>query len=95
VTGEKTKERVYHYAFAKLEMWLCACKPESEGGFPGFRDENGNIFISYSSFERMLPKNIRQMTETHKAMCGCELCIGKRNIHKSLIEWQVAQLKQF
>jgi hypothetical protein len=95
VTGKMILQRVFHYVFCTTKIWLCACRDPKEGGFAGFRDENGDIFLSQSSFENLLPENVRRMTKSQMQMCGCEICINEHNMHKSLIEWQVATLKDF
>jgi hypothetical protein len=88
-------KRVWHYTFSQREIWNSACKPVAEGGFAGFCDDDGNIFLSRSSFEKLLPANIRHMTESQKQMCGCKLCIDAHNMHAALMEWRKAKLKRY
>ena len=91
--GKKVEKRVWHYTFSQREIWNCACKEVAKGGFAGMRDENGKIFISRSSFEKLLPCNLRRMTESQKLMCGCEKCIDRKNMHASLKAFRKSKLK--
>ncbi len=73
----KIKVRKYLYMFSQREIYNCAIKDPKDGGFSGFRDpkDQAKVWISRSTMERMLPKELKRMSPSHKSMCGCEICI--------------------
>jgi hypothetical protein len=96
VTGEKLIEQVYHHTFANQDLYDCACRFPEDGGFPGMRDEDGIIFISFSSYEKhLIPANCKRMTKSQMQMCGCEICIDMHNMNAALTENRKARLRYY
>jgi hypothetical protein len=44
--------------------------PINKGGFAGVRDEEGNIIVSNNTLLKILPIELRPMTEMRKQLCG-------------------------
>ena len=44
-------------------------------GMPSARDEKGKVLISDTALRYLLPPQLKPMTERHKVMCGCEVCL--------------------
>ncbi|MGL5936117.1 MAG: hypothetical protein ACRCZI_10920, partial [Cetobacterium sp.] len=72
--GEKTgeRERVYVYKYGKGHLFQDFCKTEEEGGCPIARDDDGDLVMGRTTFESLLPRNLKLMNKTHKQMCGCK-----------------------
>ena len=68
--------------------------PTIEGGFAGARDEDGKIIISDTTLRNLLPFELRPATETHKQLCGCELCNTAMSLHKTLKAFRSRNLKE-
>ena len=68
--------------------------PTNEGGFAGSRDEEGKIIISNTTLRNLLPFELRPATETHKQLCGCELCNCATSLQKTLNAFCSRNLKQ-
>ncbi len=93
--GEKVELRKFFYLFSQREVYNCAIKDIKDGGFPGFYEPNSSsdkIWISRSTMEKILPMNLRRMTDSQKQMCGCEICIDGRAMFQSLLAWRNRQL---
>ena len=59
-------------------------KPTNQGGFPGARDDNGEVCISKSNMLKYWPNHVTLMRERDKLICGCETCIISDENHQSL-----------
>ncbi len=57
--------------------------PINEGCFTGVRDTDGKIIISDTMLRKLLPKELRPATETHKQLCGWELCNTAKSLQKT------------
>jgi hypothetical protein len=68
--------------------------PVNKGGFAGVRDNDGAIIISDSTLRKLLPHELRPATETHKQLCGCELCNTATSLQKTLNAFRLRSLKQ-
>jgi hypothetical protein len=82
-----------------LEIPVCELhndmlQPLNKGGFAGIRDADGNIIISDTTLRKLLPKELRPATETHKQLCGCELCNTATSLQKTLNAFRSRTLKQ-
>ena len=77
ITEEKIQLQKHHYLFSVRELYECAIQPVELGGCPGFCDNNNPKIplISISTFEKMMPGNLKEMTDSQKEMCGCDICI--------------------
>lgn len=63
-------------------------------GLAEARNLNGNIIISDTSLQYLLPPKICKMTPWHKLMCaGCECCLTIARIQQSLNTWRGRLLK--
>ena len=69
-------------------------KPVREGGLEGTIDDDGEQFVSDTMLRHLLPTNMRRMTERHKMMCGCEVCITPKRLQLTLNSWRQRFLKQ-
>ena len=58
--------------------------PVEQGGFEHARDEEGKTLISDTMFRSLVPRQCCKMTDAHKIMCGCEVCISMGFLHTSL-----------
>jgi hypothetical protein len=67
--------------------------PINKGGFAGAIYERGAIIISDTTLRKLLPKELRPATETHKQLCGCELCITAASLQKTLNAFRLRSLK--
>ena len=87
---ELAKVRKYFYSFSHREIYDYATRPVSQGGFPGFRDpQNPNkIWVCQNSMVSILPHNIKRMTDSQKAMCGCEVCLDAQSFIAALKEYR-------
>ena len=92
-TGKAKTVQKWFYTFLQRDVYEQAIKPVDAGGFAGFRDVDGNVFISRSSFRKLMPHNVKRMTSAQKSMCGCDVCIDARLMHQALKEWRVVQAK--
>eukprot|EP00966_Prymnesium_polylepis_P330743 7386355-Prymnesium_polylepis.1 len=54
------------------------------GGLPEARGEKGEVLISATAMRGLLPPQLQAMTERHKQMCGCEICISADQLQQSL-----------
>ncbi len=68
--------------------------PVNKGGFAGALDESGAIIISDTTLRKLLPKELRPATETHKQLCGCVFCITAALLQKTLNAFRLRSLKQ-
>ena len=66
------REPVYLYKKGKGYLYAAFKKPVAEGGCRIALDEDGEVLIGRSTFEKLLPANLRPMTESHKQICGCK-----------------------
>jgi hypothetical protein len=68
--------------------------PPREGGLADARDASGNVIISDTSLRRLLPKQLRVASESHKQLCGCEICLTARSHQLSLNAWRQRYVKK-
>jgi hypothetical protein len=57
----------------------------ANGGLDCARSAEGKVLISDTALRYLLPPQLRRMTESHKQMCGCEVCSCFRSLHSTLI----------
>ena len=69
-------------------------KPVTKGGLEGAIDDDGKQILSDTMLRSLLPTNMRRMTERHKMMCGCEVCITPKRLQLTLNSWRLRFLKQ-
>ena len=75
-------------------FWFC-WRPVEEGGFVGFCDEEGNICLSQSTFEKIVPYNYSSLKSSHLASCMCSDCMDAQYQHEDLMAWRNCKLKWF
>ena len=61
--------------------------PES-GGLAEARDAEGKVIISDSVLRCLLPPQLWKMTDRHKQMCGCEICLSIIHLQQTLNRWR-------
>ncbi len=86
----KVRKRLYERGLGYL-YWVCT-RPVVDGGFAGFRDTDGNICVSQSTMERMMPYNYSRLKESHKASCMCSDCMDAQYQHEGLMGWRNCKL---
>ena len=92
-----TVQREPVYLRKKSVSWLYYQfkQPVEQGGCEIARDDNGNVVIGHSSFEKLLPGNLRPMTKTHRLICGCKEHQNMHFKHKALLENRIARRDHF
>ena len=61
----------------------------------GARDpDTGKPLIGENTLRKLLPPQLRRMTEKHKMMCGCKCCITMKGLHRSLERFRANLTKQ-
>jgi hypothetical protein len=65
--------------------------PES-GGLAEARDAEGKVIISDSMLRCLLPPQLRKMTERHKQMCGCEVCLTLIGMHRGSTKYLLPEI---
>jgi hypothetical protein len=60
----------------------------ANGGLDCARNAEGKVLISDTALRYLLPPQLRRMTESHKQMCGCEVCLCIRSLHSTLIGYR-------
>jgi hypothetical protein len=86
-TGEKIKDetdspkewvyqRKYKYKGSLNRLYQEAIQPQAQGGFPGFRDKNGEVWIGRSSFDKCIPGYFSRLTDSQKRGCECTSCLN-------------------
>jgi hypothetical protein len=68
--------------------------PPKSGGLAEARDAEGHVIISDSVLRCLLPPQLRKMTERHKQMCGCEVCLKVISMQQSLNAWRHRWLRK-
>ena len=63
-----------------IEFQTDLIKPLSEGGFAGVISEYGEVITGYTSLIKYMPPQVK-MSNCHKMMCGCEICIYASMMH--------------
>jgi len=67
-------ERVYVYEEGQRTLWIEFQKPVKDGGCALAYDATGELQLHRTTFETLLPSNLKRMNNTHKAMCSCSIC---------------------
>ncbi len=84
-TTKYMMERKYFYKGSKLSVYLDAIKEPRLGGFEGFRDPDTNeVCIHRSTFEKLMPDNIRHFSQSRKQGCMCTACQNALIMHTDL-----------
>jgi hypothetical protein len=68
--------------------------PLNQGGFAGARrDEFNKVIISDTTLQKLLPYELQLATDTHKQLCGCELCLAAASLQRTLNSFCLSTLK--
>jgi hypothetical protein len=89
------RERVYLYERGKGWLYSEFIKPVEEGGCFIATDEFGNVKMKRTTFESLLPTNLRVMNKTHKQMCGCKEHQNMDYKHAALIDWRNDKMENY
>jgi hypothetical protein len=92
-TGEKVKMARLLLEIPFRELHNDLIKSVEEGGLECAR-KDGKVVISDTSLRYFIPKQLRRMTNRHKMMCGCEICIVSRLLHLVLLAWRRRRLQE-
>ena len=68
----------------------------ADGGLAKAQNSDGKVIVSDSSLRLILKTKIpklRKATDSHKQMCGCEICVVSRMMFSSLNAWRQKQVK--
>jgi hypothetical protein len=65
------REPVYLYKKSRTWLYHLFKKTVAQGGCAIARDDDSNVVIGATTFNKLLPTNLRKMTKTHKIICGC------------------------
>jgi hypothetical protein len=68
-----------------------------KGGLLESRDAAGNIIVSDTTLRKIIKEDLpqlRRMSNRHKLMCGCEICIGMSSIQRSLNAFRRRECKK-
>ena len=94
--GKEThREPVYLYKKGKGHLFAAFSKPVDQGGCYIARDEDGEVVIHRTTFEKLLPANLRRMTETHKQICGCKEHKNMQYKHEALLRNRDRRVERF
>ena len=67
-----------------------------KGGLSCVRNADGKVLVSDTSFRKIIKKyvpELRSATDSHKQMCGCEVCVVSRLMFISLNSWRKRHYK--
>ena len=92
-TNKKVKKRKYYYMYSQREIFNDMRKPVSEGGLNLLETKEGVLDLSFRSFGKCIPDNLKCMTQSQKVMLGCETCIDAATMHSALMEFRNRCLK--
>ena len=92
-TGEKERVGKLLLEIPVRDLHNDMLLPVNKGGFAGAFGEDGAIIISDTTLRKLLPRELRPATETHKQLCGCELCITAASLQKTLNAFRLRSLK--
>ena len=90
------KEELVHKKLLQVsvrELYNDCIKPEDEGGLKEARDASGKVIIGLTALRYLMPPQVKKITNSHKVMCGCEVCISAASLHESLKAWRLQHLK--
>jgi len=79
---KKVHKLLQEVSFQELHNDLI--KPVSEGGLEGVLDANNKPLISDTALRALAPPHLRKMTDCHKQMCGCTVCVSSSVLQSSL-----------
>jgi hypothetical protein len=66
-----------------------------DGGLAGARDVvTKEAVISDTMLRSIAPPQLRQMSDRHKLMCGCEYCTTSKYLQESLNAWRLSHIKR-
>jgi hypothetical protein len=69
-------------------------EPSVNGGLGCARSPTGEVLISDTALRYLLPPQLRPMTERHKQMCGCEVCLSVHSFQSTLNAWRFRQAQR-
>ena len=78
------QERVVLYEKSKGELYFEFIKPVNNGGCALACGENGLIVIGRTTFEKLLPRNLKRMNQTHKLNCACREHLNTEWKHRAM-----------
>jgi hypothetical protein len=68
-----------------LELHNNVLDPPANGGLDCARNAEGKVLISSTALRYLLLPQLRGMIESHKHMCGCEVCLSIHSFLSTLI----------
>ena len=81
-------QRKHKYKTSLTRLHKEAIQPVSEGGFDGFRDQNGKVWVGRTSFEKCTPDYFGRLTQSHKRGCECRDCLNGEYMMSDYVNWQ-------
>ena len=83
--GEKVRETKLLLLCSVRELHNDLIKSPEEGGFYGARNDSGEVLISDTALRKHMPSNLKKISNRHKQMCGCKICIISKQFHLTLM----------
>jgi hypothetical protein len=82
------KVRNFKYVVSLNKLWEEAQQPVADGGFPGLRDEYGELKFHRTVFEELIPDHFGRRTDSHKRSCMCTTCLNGDMLMRDYVSWQ-------
>ena len=91
--GEKVRETKLLLLCSVRELHNDLIESPEEGGFSGARNNSGEVLISDTALRKHMPSNLKNISNRHKQMCGCKICIISKQLHLTLMLWCKRRIK--
>ena len=91
--GEKVRETKLLLLCSVRELHNDLIKSPEEGRFSGARNDSGEVLISDTALRKHMPSNLKNISNRHKQMCGCKICIISKQLHLTLMLWRKRRIK--
>jgi len=82
----REQKQYYMFGFRELHNEFC-------NNFPGGRKDDGTPLLSDTTLRLIKPRWLCPLTDSQKQMCGCDICIIKKDLVTSLFKWQTKRLE--
>ncbi|MGL5936767.1 MAG: hypothetical protein ACRCZI_14225, partial [Cetobacterium sp.] len=89
------REPVYLYKKSRSRLYEHFKKPVNQGGCYLARNEEGQVVIGPTTFNKLLPTNLHKMTKTHKIICDCREHQNMEFKHEALLYNRRERKKHF
>ena len=83
------------YQKGRRALYAEFIKPVESGGCELARNRFGLIVVLPSTFDKLLPRNLKQMNQTHKQMCACHELLNAEWKVEAIMQYRSARLARF